>query len=52
MTNETPAMVATLLECGKHLHDRTISLRVEVWAYKISSTLPLFTEVPLPISQE
>jgi hypothetical protein len=30
---------------GKHLHDRIISLRGEVWAHKTSLTPPLFVEV-------
>jgi hypothetical protein len=30
---------------GKHLHDRIISLRGEVWAHKTSLTPPLFIEV-------
>ena len=34
-----------LLTCGKHLHDRIISLREEVWADKTSLTLPLSIEV-------
>jgi hypothetical protein len=28
--------------CGKHLQNRMISLRSEVYAHRISSTLPLF----------
>ena len=32
---------------GKHLHDRIIELRVEVWAYKTSLTSPLFINVPV-----
>jgi hypothetical protein len=41
--------VGILLTCGKHLHDCTISLRVEVTCrgHKTSLTLPLFIEVPV-----
>ena len=41
--------VGILLTCGKHLHDCTISLRVEVTrrGHKTSLTLPLFIEVPV-----
>jgi hypothetical protein len=41
--------IGGLLACGKHLHDRIISLREDVWDHKISLTLPLFIEVPVPI---
>ena len=43
--------VDILLTCGKHLHERIISLREEVWVHKTSLTLPLFIEVSVP-SQE
>jgi hypothetical protein len=43
--------VGILLSCGKHLHDRLISIRGEVWVHKSSLTLPLFIEMPVP-SQE
>ena len=33
--------VCILLTCGKHLHDRIISLRGEVWAYSTGLTPPL-----------
>ena len=39
-----------LLTFGKHLHDRIISVREEIWALKTSLTLPLI-EVTVP-SQE
>jgi hypothetical protein len=39
------------LECGKHLHDRIISLKGEVCANKTSLTPPLCIEVSVP-SQE
>ena len=44
--------VDILLTCGKHLHDRIISLRGEiwtgeVWAHKTNLTLPHFIEVPV-----
>jgi hypothetical protein len=34
---------------GKHLHDRIISLIVDVWTHKTSFTPPLFIEMPVPI---
>jgi hypothetical protein len=37
--------VDILLTSGKHLHDRIISLRGEIWAHHSSLTLPLFIEV-------
>jgi hypothetical protein len=43
--------VDILLPNGKHLHDRIISVRGEVWAHKTSLTSPLFIEVHVP-SQE
>jgi len=30
------ARVDILLTCGKHLHDRIVSLRGEVWAHKVA----------------
>jgi hypothetical protein len=39
------------LACGKHLHDRIISLKGEVCANKTSLTPPLCIEVSVP-SQE
>jgi hypothetical protein len=33
--------VCILLTCGKHLHDRIISLSGEVWAYSTGLTPPL-----------
>ena len=45
------ARVDILLTCGKHLHDRIISLRGDVWDHKISLTPPLFIEVPVPIQE-
>ena len=41
----------SLLACGKHLHDRLISLSIEVWVHKTSLTPPLFIEVPVPIQE-
>ena len=32
--------VSILLTCGKHLHERIISLRVDVWFHNTSLTLP------------
>jgi hypothetical protein len=43
--------LAEKLECGKHLHDRIISLKGEVCANKTSLTPPLCIEVSVP-SQE
>jgi len=43
--------VCILLTHKKHLHDRIIWLRGEVWAHKTSLTSQLFIEVPVP-SQE
>jgi hypothetical protein len=43
--------VDILLTNGKHLHDRIISVRGEVWAHKTSLASPLFIEVHVP-SQE
>ena len=41
--------VAVLLTCGKHAHDRIISLKgEEVWDNKTSVTPPLFIEVIVP----
>jgi hypothetical protein len=37
--------VGILITCGKHSHDRIISLRGDVWAPTTSLTLPLFIEV-------
>ena len=34
--------VDILLTCGRHLHDRIISVRWDVWAHKTSLTQPLF----------
>jgi len=36
---------------GKHMHDRIIPLRGEIWVYKASLTLPLFIEVPVTSSE-
>jgi hypothetical protein len=33
--------VGILLTCGKHMHDRIISLRGELWSYNASLTVPL-----------
>jgi len=43
--------VVVFLTCGKHLHYRIISPRVEVLVHKTSLTPPLIIEVPVP-SQE
>ena len=40
--------VDILLTCGKHLHDRITSVRVDVLVHKASLTMTLFTEVPAP----
>jgi hypothetical protein len=40
--------VGILLTRGKHLHDRIISLRGEVWAPNTSLSPPLFIKVPVP----
>ena len=45
--------VGILLTCGKHISDRIISLRGEVWADKTSNTTsnktpPFLIEVPVP----
>ena len=40
--------VGILLPCGKHLFDRIISLRGEVWAHNTSLTPPLLFKVPVP----
>lgn len=40
--------VCFLLPCGKHLYDRIIALRGEVWNHKASLILPLFGEVRAP----
>jgi len=39
--------VGILVIRRKHLHDRIISLRGEVWVHQISLTPPLFIEVPI-----
>ena len=41
--------VAILLACGKHLHDRIISLRMEACVLNTSLTPPLFIQMPVPI---
>ena len=41
------ASVDILLTCVRHLHDRIISLRVEVCAHKANLTPPRFIEVPV-----
>ena len=33
------------------MHDRLISLSIEVWVHKTSLTPPLFIEVPVPIQE-
>ena len=38
-----------LLTYQKHLHDRIISLRGEIWVHEISLTPPPFIEMPVPI---
>ena len=40
--------VDILLTCGKHLHDRIISLRWNDWAYRTNLTPRLFIEVHVP----
>ena len=40
--------VGILLTCGKHLHDRIISLRGEVWSHKASLVPLFFYEVSFP----
>ena len=40
--------VGILLICGKHVHDRIISLRGGVWVHKANLIPPLFIEVPVP----
>ena len=40
-----------LFICGKHLYNRMISLRVEVWAHKTNFIPPLFIEMPEPNQQ-
>jgi hypothetical protein len=37
-----------IISCCKHLHNYIIPLRGKIWAHKISLTLPLFIEVPVP----
>jgi hypothetical protein len=39
-------MMVILLSCGKHLHDRLISIRGEILVHKTTLTLPLFIEMP------
>jgi len=41
--------VGILSTCGKHLHDRIVSPRGEIWAHKTSLTLPLLIKVPVLI---
>jgi len=48
-SNKTPDYI--LLTRGKHLHDRIISLRGEVWVYKTSLTPSLFIKVSEPIQE-
>jgi hypothetical protein len=42
------AKVSISFTWGKHLHDRIVSQRGEVWDNKTSFTTPLFIEVPVP----
>ena len=46
-----PVRVGTKLTCGKHLRDRIIILRRELWAHKTSLTPSLFIEVSVPREQ-
>jgi len=41
-------VVVILLTCVKHLQDRIISLRGDVWVHKTSLTPPFVLEVPVP----
>jgi len=43
--------VGILLTCGKQLHYRIISLRVKIWAHKVTLTSPLIIEIPI-LNQE
>jgi hypothetical protein len=43
--------VDILLTNGKHLHDRIISVRGEVWAHKTILASPLFIEMHVPSMQ-
>jgi hypothetical protein len=39
---------SNFMQCGKHLHERIISLQEEIWAHKTSLTPSLcFIEVPV-----
>ena len=40
--------VDIFITCGKHLHDRIISLKGKVWAHTISVTPSRFIEVSVP----
>jgi hypothetical protein len=51
LISELYVCVGILLTCGKHLHDRIISVRGNPLAHKPSSSLPLFIEVSVQ-SQE
>jgi hypothetical protein len=42
------ARVGILLACGKHVHDRIISLKSQIWAHKTSLTSSLFIKVSVP----
>jgi len=46
LQHDSPCYV--LLTCGKHVHDRIISLRGQVWVDKTILSLQLFIEVPVP----
>jgi hypothetical protein len=43
--------ISILLTCGKHLHDRIILLRGNLWSHKTSLTPPFCIEAPVQ-SQE
>ena len=45
------ASVENLLTCRKHLHNRIISLRGEVWAHKASLKPPLYIGLPVPCQE-
>jgi hypothetical protein len=41
-------MVRILLTGGKHLHDRIISIRGEIWLHETSLTPPCYFEMSIP----
>ena len=46
------AKVGILLACGKHVHDRIISLKSQIWAHKTNLSSSLFIKVRVPSQKD